>query len=417
MNGNVPAISRRRFLAVASASLAAPIIVSAASREANSRLNIGMIGIGKQGEFHVGQLRHYRDTVQIVAVAEVYRQFRDRAVQMAGGPGVCTGYNDFREMLARPDIDAVLIATPDHWHAIQAIESARACKDVFCEKPLSLTIREARAMVNAARSYNRVFQTGSMQRSSPEFHRACQLVRNGYIGRIQRVEVNVGGPSVDCQLPEEPIPDGLDWDMWLGPAPYRPFNAVLRPPHNNSFPNWRSFRDYSGGGMTDWGAHHFDIAQWGLGMDGTGPVEIIPPNGKDVRALTYVYANGIPMLHTGRGGITFFGTEGTVFVNRGIIETKPESLRTMPFKPSDVQLYVSRNHHEDWLSAIRKRTRPICDAEIGCRSVTVCHLGNIAYWMKRPLKWDPQKESFVNDELANRWLSRAYRGGWTLPLL
>lgn len=406
-------ISRRRFLGAAGAVAAAPLFVPRTAFGANNKINMGVIGIGKQGEFHVRQLRHHPD-VKIVAVADVYRQFRELGQGLLGGAAECAGYNDFRELLARKDIDAVLIATPDHWHAIPAIEAARAGKDIYCEKPLSLTVHEAREMVKATRRYNRVFQTGSQQRSGAEFRRACELVRNGYIGKLKEIRIAVGGPSVECHLPAEPVPAGMDWDLWLGPAPVRPFNAVLRPPHNDTYPNWRAYRDYSGGGMTDWGAHHFDIAQWALDMDNSGPVQVIPPDGKEVKNLTYIYANGIPMYKMDGPGVTFVGSEGEIIVNRGRLDTTPASLRTLAPKPGDIRLYDSKDHHRDWLDCIRTRQRPICDVEVGCRTVTVCHIGNIAFRLGRPLKWDPAAERFINDDMANRMLHRAYREPWQL---
>jgi predicted dehydrogenase len=389
----------------------------------SDRIALGFIGIGKQGEGHLRGLVRSGD-VQVLAIAEVYGKFRDMAVEHVEqtyasekGKGTykgCTGYNDYFELIARDDVDAVLIATPDHQHALPVVHAARAGKDVYCEKPLSLTIAEARAMVDAVRRYGRVFQTGSQQRSGREFRTACELVRSGYIGQVKEVYVSIGGPSGPCYLPPQPTPDGLDWDRWLGPAPWRPFHEILRPPHNDTFPNWRAYRDYSGGGMTDWGAHHFDIAQWGLGMDHTGPVEIIPPDGKDVKYLTYRYANGVPMYRGGPGGIAFIGSEGEIHVDRGRLSSKPESIIRTGLKASDVHLYRSPGHHRDWLECIRQRRRPICDVEIGCRSVSVCHLGNIAYRLRRPLKWDPQAERFVNDPVADRMLARPYREPWHL---
>jgi len=426
-------LTRRVFLrhagASAGAALAFPAIVPASSLGApgraapSDRITLGFIGIGKQGEGHVRGLLRHRE-VQVIGICEVYRKFRDMAVNMARqayagrrGQGTyagCKGYNDYREMLQRDDMDAVLIATPDHQHALPTLLAARAGMDVYCEKPMSLTIAEARAMVRAVRRYGRVFQTGSQQRSGREFRTACELVRSGCIGEVKEVWVGVGGPSGPCYLPPQPVPDGLDWDRWLGPAPWRPFHEVLRPPHNQHFPNWRAYRDYSGGGMTDWGAHHFDIAQWGLGMDDSGPVEILPPNGGGVKYLTYVYANGVVMYRRDPGGITFKGTEGEIWVNRGRLESRPARILAAQLKPTDVHLYRSPGHHNDWLQCIRRRRRPICDVEIGCRSVSVCHLGNIAYRLKRALKWDPAAERFVNDPVANRMLSRPYREPWHL---
>jgi predicted dehydrogenase len=422
-------LTRRRFLSTAAAAAAAPYVLSSLAPGApapSKRVALGFIGIGKQGEYHLRSLVRNRD-FQVVGIAEVYKQFRDLGTQIvdeeykpAAGSG-CRGHVDYREMLARRDVDAVLIATPDHWHAAPTIHACRAGKDVYCEKPLTLTIREGREMVNAVRRFGRVLQTGSMQRSSREFWTAAMLVRNGYIGDVKTVHVNVGGPSRPCDLPEEPVPEGLEWDMWLGPAPVRPFNAVLRPPHNNNFPNWRSYREYSGGGMTDWGAHHFDIAQWGLGMDESGPVEIHPPGTLHPKNLTFKYANGILMYHAGKtdegdnvDGLLFTGTKGKVMVNRGKITTTPEELAKTDLAGAREKLYRSVNHHGDWLECMHTRRKPICDVEIGCRSVTVCHLGNIAYWLKRSLKWDPKKEDFIGDADASRWLDRPKRAPYTI---
>lgn len=422
--------TRRRFLGAMLAASAAPLFLPRRAKGANERINLAFIGVGKQGEFHVKRVssQHLSD-VQIVAVCDVHRKFarlgasivneayaRDAGRSYKG----CDIHADYRAMLGRTDIDAVLIATPDHWHALMVIDAARAGKDIYIEKPLSLTIQEARQMVAAVRQHDRICQTGSMQRSYSNFRQACELVRNGYIGQVKEVAVNVGGPSRDCDLPAEPLPDGLDWNAWLGPAPMRPFNAILRPPHNDSFPKWRDYRDYSGGGMTDWGAHHFDIAQWGLGMDGSAPVAIAPPDGKGVDALTYRYANGVVMYHKKEhagnpvNGVLFVGSEGTVEVNRGHLETTPKSLKALTLKPGDTRLYNSPDHHKDFFTALRTRRKPICDVAIGASSVTVCHLGNIAYWLKRPLQWDPAAGRFIKDEGANRMLDRARRSPWAV---
>ena len=397
----------------------------------SNRITLGFIGTGKQSKHLIRSFLNASGT-QVLAACDVDKLKLKRAKDMTEqhyskksgrvparrGPSTykgCKCYGDFRELLARDDIDAVVIATPDHWHAITVIQSAQAGKDIYCEKPLSQTITEARAMVNAVRRYGRVFQTGSMQRSDHRFRFACELVRNGYIGEIQTVTVGIGGPPVGCDLPAEPVPDYLDWDMWLGPALWRPYYSELSPHISvDVFPHWRKYRDYGGGGMTDWGAHHFDIAQWGMGMDGSGPVEIIPPDGKDYKVLTYKYANGITMTRDRANGILFTGTKGKVEVNRGHLRTWPDSLKEQQIGPDEIHLYESRNHYTDWLDAIRKRSRPICDIETGCSSVTVCHLGNIAYKLKRPLKWDPKREVFVAGGQANRLLSRAMRCPWHL---
>jgi predicted dehydrogenase len=419
--------SRREFLKISTAiGLAAPFIlpssVWSAETKPNDRITMGFIGVGTQGRYLMGGFLGSKET-QVLAVSDVDTTRRESAKKtvedhygkQAGAEYKgCAEYRDFRDVIARKDIDAVCIATPDHWHAYISVAAAKAKKDIYCEKPLSATIHEARAMVEATRKYQRVFQTGSMQRSSSEFHKACELVRNGRIGKVERVLVDVGGPSVWCDLPEENMEPGLDWDMWLGPAPMRPYNSVLSPRGvHKHFPNWRNYREYSGGMMTDWGAHHFDIAQWGLGMDESGPVEIIPPEDpKATKGVRYIYANGVEVVHGDGGGVTFIGTEGKIFVNRGKFEATPEKIAADPIPDNGIKLYKSSNHLQDFLSCVRSRKRPICDVEVGARSVTVCHLGNLAYWNHRRLKWDPAKEKFIGDPEANYWLDRQVRGQW-----
>jgi predicted dehydrogenase len=424
-------MKRRQFLKATSVTaLTAPLVLSqswaANTRKGpNDRITLGFIGTGKQGGGNLLQNFLKQPDTQVLAVCDVdttRREYFRKAVDdfyrkqgNAASKG-CAGFNDFRDLLARKDIDAVVIATPDLWHACNVVAACKAGKDIYCEKPLSLTIHEARAMVKAVRKNRRVLQTGSMQRSSREFRRACELVRNGRLGKIQQVIVDVGGPSVPCDLPEEPMEPGLDWDMWLGPAPLRPYNSVLSPRGvPDHWPNWRAYREYSGGGMTDIGAHHFDIAQWGLGMDESGPIEIIPPDDpKATKGVRFRYANGVEMIHGDSGGVLFIGTEGKLLVNRGKFEATPKSIGEEPMDPNDPRYYVDcfRSHAQNFLDCVRTRKRPICDVEIGCRSATVCHLGNLAYWNHRRLKWDPVKERFVGDEQANQWLDRPKRAPW-----
>jgi predicted dehydrogenase len=428
--------SRRDFLRTtvqaAGVGLAFPLILPSSTLKADDavppsdRVVIGFIGMGKQGGFLLRGFLNEPGT-QVVALCDVDRRKLAQSMlqaerfyaERAGNAryhGV-TGYTDFREVLERNDIDAVVAALPDHWHALAAVEAARFGKDIYCEKPLANSIGEARAMVTAARRYGRVFQTGSMQRSDEKFRFACELVRSGYIGQLRKVTVNIGGPPDHAYaLPAEPVPDYLDWDSWVGPAPWRPYSSVLAPPlEDDRWARWRYYWDFGGGGMTDWGAHHFDIGQWGLGMDDSGPVEIHPPGGNGHKVLTYRYRNGVIMTREeGVNGVLFTGTEGTVEVNRGYLKTAPPTLARVRLKPGDVHLYPSNNHFADWLRCIRTRSRPICDVEIGCRSVTVCHLGNIAYLLNRSLYWDPAKETFLGDEAANRLLSRPYRSPWRL---
>jgi predicted dehydrogenase len=423
--------NRREFIKQAAGTAAAvvgfPHIIPASAfgnASPSERITLGFIGAGKQSKHLMRSFLNSPGT-QVLAACDVDKLKLARGKKIVedhytekNGDSYkgCDTYGDFRDLLARDDIDAVVIATPDHWHAITVIQSAMAGKDIYCEKPLSQTIAEARAMVNAVRRYGRVFQTGSMQRSDWHFRLGCELVLNGYIGELKNVNVNVGGPPEDKPLPAQPVPDYLDWDMWVGPAMMRPYNPELSPHLSwDGFPHWRNNSIFGGGGMTDWGAHHFDIAQWGMNMDESGPVEIIPPDGKDYKVLTYKYATGVTMTRSGRArGVLFTGTKGEVNTDRGFLETKPESLKNQQIGPDGIHLYESRNHYVDWLDAIRKRSKPICDIETGCRSVTVCHLGNIAYKLGRPLKWDPEEEVFVGDNDANRLLSRPMRSPWHL---
>ena len=421
--------TRREFLKGAAKLAAAPYVISAltlgrgARAAASERLTLGMIGVGNMGGGHLETLLGHRD-VQILAICDVQRDRRGAARKKveehyaadisSGKYSGCETYNEFEKLLARADIDAVVIAVPDHWHAIVAIAACRAGKDVYCEKPLSLTVREAEQMAATARAYNTVFQTGSQQRSSREFRLACELIRNGRIGKVQTINVGIGMPSTEKCLPEEPVPEGFDWERWLGPAPWAPYNAERCSGDYSG--GWRLIRDYSGGMTTDWGAHHFDIAQWALGMDGDGPVEIIPPGCDGCDTLTFKYANGVVMSRGGANGILFTGTDGKIEVNRGHLKSWPEEIVKEPIGPNEIHLYESPGHHQDWLNCIKNRSRPICDVAIGASSVTVCHLGNIASWLGRPIHWDPQKREIIGDEAASRWLDRPKRAPWRLFL-
>lgn len=420
--------NRRRFLQTSAATLAAPTIVPATAfakgrRPAPSdRVVVGSIGTGDLGRRH--HLQHKllpNPRIEMAAVCDVDRNHRDMAAEdvfKATGRRVGV-YRDFRDLCDRQDIDAVLIATPDHWHALTAIYAMESGKDVYCEKPLSLTIAEGQAMVKAARRYGSIVQTGSQQRSDDRFRLACELVRNEKIGQLVHVDTNIGGiDGGSWQAPTTPPPE-LDWNFWLGPAPY----AEYAP--NRVHYQFRWFSDYSGGKMTDWGAHHNDIAQWGIGADGSGPVKVSGTaswheNGPhDVPGefdVTYTYENGVVLeCHSqGENGIKFTGKDGWVFVSRGKIEASDPQLLKTEFASTDTRLYVSRDHHNNWLDCIQSRELPICDVEIGHRSVTICHLGNIAMKLGRELKWDPVGEKFVDDEQANRMASKPMRAPWHL---
>jgi predicted dehydrogenase len=422
---------RRRFLATAAAGIAAPFVLDtrtrAAGRQAqgpNNRINLGFIGVGIQSRGHLDWFLGNRD-VQVVAVCDVHRQRRDDAVERvhrryaearrSGAYQGCAALNDFRDLVARRDIEAVVIGTPDHWHAIPAILSARARKDVYCEKPLSLTIAESRAMVVAAREHNIVFQTGSQQRTEfgGNFRRAVEYVRSGRIGRVRTVRIGVGDPPRPCDLANEQTPEGVDWEMWNGPSPARAFNHELCPTGIHShYPAWRRYREYAGGGLADMGAHHFDIAQWALNMDHSGPTEIHPPE-RGNTGLRFVYAGNVEMFHGGRSGCTFVGTEGTIYVDRDRIESTPAAILQQPLAAGDFHLpVVGNSHRQNWLDCIRTRQRPVADVEIGARSAQVCQLANIGYELRRNLRWNPEREEFIGDDAANGLRSRENRAPW-----
>jgi predicted dehydrogenase len=390
----------------------------------SDQIAVGFIGLGRQS----GGLRNQflKNGARVMAICDVDQSkvepfsaavdkfYADKADK--GSYNGCQKYDDYRKLLANKDIDAVVIATPDHWHSAIAVAAAKAGKDIYCEKPLALTIKEGRDMVDATRKYKRVFQTGNMQRSWKEFRQAVELVRNGYIGQIKTINVNVGGPPREFDLKAETVPSGLNWDAWLGPNTIeRPYNHILDPSLTDTFwGQWRDIRDFGGGGMTDWGAHMFDIAQWGLDMDNSGPTELLP--GKEGKGLVYKYANGVEMHHTpveGKQFCQFIGTEGEVKVARGELVTTPATLKDKTIGESEKHVYFSDNHYKDFLDAIKSRKNPISDVEVGHRTASVCTLGNIAYQVGRPLRWNPEKEKFVNDAEADKLLSRSMRTKWT----
>lgn len=423
-------ISRRTLLK--SSAMMAPAIVSASvlgsqtSAAPSDRINVAMIGCGKMAnDYHIPQLLAQSDA-QLVAVCEVDQKRREHAKSRVEAKYSnaktdykgCDTYVDFRRIIERSDIDAICIATPDHWHAIPIIEACKAGKDVYCEKPLTLTIEEARRCVVAARKYKRIVQTGSQQRSNVfgPFREAVEIIRSGRLGKIHRVTVGVGAPSVPCDLPEEELEPNLAWEMWLGQAPLRPYNSILSPRGiHNHFPAWRNYREYSGGGHTDMGAHHYDIAQWALDMDKSGPVEVIPPDDpKAVSGVRFIYDNGVEMVHGGPSGCVFHGENGTLHIDRGKLVSDPEEIVKTPLGEGDVHLPKSPGHHRNWIDCIKSRKAPVAEVEKGARTVSIIHLGNLAYWNKRRLKWDPQAWEFT-DPNDNHLLDRKRRSPWQLP--
>ncbi len=424
-------VNRRNFLrASSSISLGMALMPNSAMLgrrvAANDRIAIAMIGCGKMAsDYHLSELLKQPD-VQVAAVCEVDQTrreiFQNRVNQHYSTEKQdyrgCDAVIDYREVIGRDDIDAVCIATPDHWHAIPLIQACQAGKDVYCEKPLTLTIREAQLCVAAARKHQSVVQVGSQQRSNVfgPFREAVELIRSGRLGKISKVTVGVGKPSVPCDLPEEAMEPGLNWDLWLGPAPRRAFHSVLSPRGmHNHFPQWRSYREYSGGGHTDMGAHHYDIAQWALGRDQSGPVKIIPPadpqSGVGVR---YLYDDGVEIVHGGPSGCVFHGERGTLHIDRGLLKSDPEDIVKTPLADDEVHLPVSPGHHRNWLDCVQSRQRPIADVEYGARTVTTIHLGNLAYWHGRSFQWDPVKWQF-GDSRDNSLLDIERRDPWQLP--
>jgi hypothetical protein len=395
-------LSRRQFLKASAATLALPYFIPGSALGKNGRtppserVVMGGIGIGNQGGGDQGAFLG-RDDVQYVAVCDVKKAVREgsknRIDQHYGDKG-CTPYTDFRALLARPDIDAVHVATPDHWHAVIVTAACRAGKDVYCQKPESLTIREGRTMVETARRFNRVVSGGS-QRVMGDYMNTVRKCWSGEIGTPKEVFVNCGGPSQPCYLPGEPTPEGIDWDMWLGPAPYAPYHPYRI---SGSFAingtSWRSWREYSGGGMTDWGAHHFGGMMFAVNKMEEGPVEIIPPDGKDYKYLTYRFADGMLLYHGSRVDVVGDG--------------KPIAPREIPRYRGTGGIYG------DFIECVRTREKPFRDIERAHRTASICHLGNICYLLNRPLKWDPVKEEFPGDEQANRLRDRARREPWTI---
>ena len=429
MSQNQKGVSRRQFLGTGLAAAAAITIIPRhvlggnGFIAASDQVVIGFIGTGKQARYLVTE---FAKRGKVIAGCDVYErklaQFKytteqqyQKLKQSADG---FISYKDFRELLNNKDIDAVVIATPDHWHAMCVIEAAKAGKDVYCEKPYSHSINEGRLMVQAIEKYKRINQVGNMQRSWKEFQTACNIVRNGYIGEIKEVKVDVGGPPKAFDLPEQPLPNGLDWDMWIGPAVFNKFNAELAPPlENNNWANWRNYKEYGNGMTSDWGAHMFDIAQWGLGMDDSGPVAIYPPDA-DHQFLTFEYANGVKMTHErfGKGGgVRFIGTKGTVDVTRGRVTSTPEELINRTFTEKEKITDVT-DHYQNWIDCIRSRKQPLSTAEIGHRTASICYLTNIAYELKRPLKWNPRTEKFVNDAEADKLAVGYLRAPWKMQI-
>src|SRR5512138_2501890 len=429
-------ISRRRFLRLSAgaigAAVAAPAIVPASAlghtglKAPSDRITMGFIGVGTQGGGHLlGGAWTYltggyaaRGDVQVLAVCDVWRDRRERAqfgvnkhyaeVFGQGAYKSCEAYADFRKVLDRADIDAVLIATPAHWHATMAVMAARAGKDIYCEKPTAVTVRESQAVLAAVRRYGRVYQAGTQQRSEYGglFRRACEYVRSGRIGRLKEVYAYRDGGAIAWPKrfgPAQPVPDGLDWDLYLGPAPALPYDA-----------NTGAHRFDIG--ELNWGQHHYDFIQWATDSDATGPVELFMADG----CTNYRYANGVVVYGRaypgetigGEGGAVFVGTEGRIAVDRNALTSTPVSIVREPLRPGETHVYRAESHSGNFLECARTRKRPICDADIAHRAASALLLGGVVKQLGRTLRWDPVKEEFIGDDEANRMLSIAKRAPW-----
>ena len=444
-------INRRKFIrlsATAGASaIVVPTIISSCARgrdgnvAPSDRINLAFIGSGNQA---MNDIRDFitDKRVQITGICDVNKQSTGYWSGVVGGREIginlvdgyysklygkkyagCQGFEDFRDVIAKSDIDAVEVVLPDHWHSIPVLMAAKAGKDIYCQKPLALTIPEGRAMADAVKKYEVIFQTGSQQRSDENFRRVCELVRNGRIGDLQTVECGLPSGTPDYgktgnQTETIPVPKGFEYNTWLGPAPDAPYCPA------RTHVNFRWVLDYSGGQVTDWGGHHPDIAQWGMGTEYTGPVKIqkaeatwaVHPiwNTATNYYFECIYANGVKLIISDklRGGVTFRGTEGWAWANRGKHEVFPENLKDTVISDSEIHLYKSDNHFRNFIDCVISGKETIAPAEIGHRSITMSHLGNIAMKLQQDLDWDPVAEKFVDNELANSMLSRIMREPW-----
>ncbi len=432
-------VSRRSFLragVVAGATaVGMPHFIPARAMGANNRIVLGGIGVGNQGS---GLVRAFARSCDVAAIADVYLP---RAEEIAKSVGAKHVYQDYRKLLERQDIDAVIVATPIHWHALNCIHAAQAGKDIFCEKPLSYSILEGRRIVEAVRKYRRVLQTGIQQRSGRTEYDGIMHVRNGTLGKLTRVVATNFYSPMEPRHPEQAVPEGLDWDMWCGPAEPPPYNYVIW--DNRSNPSWVSIRPFSGGNMSDRGGHGLDVAQWGMGLDDSGPEEVwvegepfetmysTPDNpGGRQRGVgspkVWMRFPGDVLLELGDGpdwsGVRFIGEKGSITVTRGHASSDPPELIAEPVADPEVELYQSPGHHRDWLDCIRERRDPVAPAEAGHRSATICNLGNIVRWVSevtgetgQRLRWDAVNERFTNSPEGNRFLHRPERSEYALP--
>lgn len=442
-----PMTRREMLVRSATASIAAPLVIpsSVLGRDGttapSNRITMGVIGIGAMGRGHLRICAGFQDT-QVLAVCDVDSWRRNNALQTmeqtysdrrsSGQAHDVAGYNDFRDVLGRDDIDAVIICPGERWHPAMTVLAAQVGKDVYCEKPISLTIRQARTMIQAIRRHQVVFQTGLQQRNSAEFLKAAELIHAGRIGDVKRAYVTAGGVSNYLNLPAEPVPEGLDWDLWLGPCPWHPFNHRYHHvgPPQHVVP-WTCNRAFGAGGLTSGTVHNFDSAQEGLQKDSEGPVKITPPGVDGAHSLTFTYADGTQIICATRlepgkheippgwnpqtpivnFGVLFVGDRGWIHVERhGLLNCYPEHILDVEVP----KIHSVAENHRDWIDCIRSRRRPRADVESSAYSTILSHLGCIALWTGRSLAWDPLREEFADDREADSMRARATREPWSV---
>lgn len=435
-------LSRRKFIKTATlgavgVTMIPQFLASCVSKAGDSGdgiIRLGFIGLGRQSMYLLSGFLTIPG-VEVVAGADVYGVKRERFIKRVNKyytendreVGIEV-YEDYKDLLARKDIDSVVIATPDHWHAMMAIDACNAKKNIYLEKPLTFTIAEGKKLVKAVRDNDVILAVGSQQRSDANFQHAAKVIQAGMIGKVERINAHVGEPPKPYDLPEEEVPADLNWQMWLGPSEYLHYNPELAPPisidpeENETFwAGWRWYKEVGGGYTTDWGAHMFDIAQWAIGMDNSGPIEITPAGYEGTKFLTFKYENGTimteePYDEQRTQGVKFWGEKGWIEVSRGKYEASDESLYPPQTEDVDGDYETKVPHLANFIESVKTHTDPVVPVEVGHRSCTVCTLGNIAYDMKRTIKWDPKTEQFVDDAEAesNRLYNKSYANGYKL---